>query len=232
MGPIFCNFYISALENKVFNTINKPNIYLRYADNILLLINSTDEINTIQETFQNNSVPNFTQEINNNKIPFLGVLIDTSNIDRFITSTYKKPTNINPCTLNFQSKCLFRYKRTIIKTLISRAKLLSSSQTNFLYQLKNIKQTLINNGFPNYIVDTEIKQFINKPEQHNIDNILNHKRSINLYYKKQFHSNDKIDEHILKTLIQKNVLPTDPTKKVRLIIDYNKFKASNLKPFI
>ena len=91
LGPIFSNFYMSALENKVFNTINKPNIHSRYADDILLLTYSTDEINTIQETFQNNSVLNFTQEINiNNKIPFLGVLIDTSNIDRFITFTYKK----------------------------------------------------------------------------------------------------------------------------------------------
>ena len=61
-----------------------------------------------------------------------------------------------------------------------------------------------------------------------INNILNHKQSINLYYKKQFHSNYKIDKHILKNLIQKNVLPADPTKKVRLIIYYNKFKTSNL----
>ena len=51
---------MSPLENKVFNTINKPNIYLRYADDILLLTNSTYEINTIQETFQNNSVLDFT----------------------------------------------------------------------------------------------------------------------------------------------------------------------------
>ena len=53
-----------------------------------------------------------------------------------------------------------------------------------------------------YIVDTEIKYFINKTE-HDIDNILNHKQSINLYYKNQFHSNYKIDEHISKNLIQK-----------------------------
>ena len=92
--------------------------------------------------------------------------------------------------------------------------MLSSSRTIFLNELKNIKQTLINNGFPNYIADTEIKQFINKPEQYNIDNILNHKQAINLYYKKQFHSNYKIDEHILKKPYpKKNVLPTDPTKK-------------------
>ena len=75
LGPIFSNYYMLALENKVFNTINKPNIYLRYADDILLLTNSSYEIKTIQETFQDNSVLNFTQEINiNNKIPFLGVL--------------------------------------------------------------------------------------------------------------------------------------------------------------
>ena len=61
LGPIFTNFYMSALENKVFNNINKPDIYLRYADVILFLTNSTDEINIIQETFQNNSVLNFTQ---------------------------------------------------------------------------------------------------------------------------------------------------------------------------
>ena len=55
---------------------------IEYYQVILLLTNSTYEINTIQETFPNNSVLNFTQEINiNNKIPFLGVLIDTNNID-------------------------------------------------------------------------------------------------------------------------------------------------------
>ena len=118
-GTHFSNFYMSVLENKGFNSINRPNIYLRYAK-VKLLTNSTDEIKTIQETFQNNFVLIFTQEINaNNKILFLGLLIDTSNMDPFTTSTYKKPTNINPCTLNFHSECSFRYKRTIIKTLIS-----------------------------------------------------------------------------------------------------------------
>ena len=86
----------------------------------------------------------------------------------------------------------------------------------------NIKQTLINNGFPNYIVQTEIKHFINKTEQHNIDNTLNHKQSINLYNKNQFHCNYKIKKKLIK-----NVLPTDPSKKIRLIIYDNKFQTSN-----
>ena len=78
LGPIFRNVYMSELENKVFNTINKLNIYLRYADDFFSLI-------ALMKLTQNNSVLNFTQEIIiNDKIPFLGVLIDTSNIDRFV----------------------------------------------------------------------------------------------------------------------------------------------------
>ena len=44
---------------------------------------------------------------------------------------------------------------------------------------------------------------MNKTEQPNIDNTLNYKQSINLYYENQFHNNYKIDEHVLKNLIQK-----------------------------
>ena len=69
--------------------------------------------------------------------------------------------------------------------------------------------------------------FINKTEQHNIDNILNHKQSINLYYKNKCHNNHNIDEHIKKRY-PKNVLTTDATKKIRLIIYYNKCKTSSL----
>ena len=36
------------------------------------------------------------------------------------------------------------------------------------------------------------------------------------------------DEKIMKTLIHKNILPTDPNKKIKLIIYYNKFKTSNM----
>ena len=71
-----------------------------------------------------------------------------------------------------------------------------------------------------------MKQFINKLEPPNIDNNLNHKQSINLYYKNQFLSNYEIDEHILKkNLIQKFFsLPTLPKK---LDLSYT---ITNLKP--
>ena len=97
-----------------------------------------------------------------------------------------KPTNINPCSFNFQSECPSCYERTIIKTCISRVELVSSLELSSLKNLNNIKQTLINNGFPNYNIDTENKHFIDKAKQHNIDNILNLRQAINVYDKPNF----------------------------------------------
>ena len=42
------------------------------------------------------------------------------------------------------------------------------------------------------------------------------------------HYNYNSDENILKILIHRNTLATDPYKKIKLIIYYNKFKTSNL----
>ena len=41
------------------------------------------------------------------------------------------------------------------------------------------------------------------------------------------HYNYKSDEKFLKTLNHGDILPTDPNKKIKLIIYYNKFKTSN-----
>ena len=101
-------------------------MYLRYVDNILILANETNEINKLQDTFEKNSILNFTHELNKNKeISFLDVLIETNNNNNsFTTSTYKKPTDENSCTLNFKSEWPFRYKKAIINYLISCTKLL------------------------------------------------------------------------------------------------------------
>ena len=58
-------------------------------------------------------------------------------------------------------------KNAIIHNLISRAKLISSSKTIFYKEVENIKQALINNGFPNYIVDEQIKRMIKNVNQQN-----------------------------------------------------------------
>ena len=65
---------------------------------MLIRANDINEINILQDTFQKNSVLNFTPELNkNNKISFLDVLIDTNNDNYNLTpSTYKKPLITTP----------------------------------------------------------------------------------------------------------------------------------------
>ena len=52
LGPIFSKFYMSDLENRIFNSIKKPPIYLRYVNDILILANNINKINILQDTFQ------------------------------------------------------------------------------------------------------------------------------------------------------------------------------------
>ena len=45
---------------------------------------------------------------------------------------------------------------------------------------------------------------------------------IKIFYSNQMHYNYELDENILKTLIQRNILPTDPNKKNKTYYKYSK----------
>ena len=49
-----------------------------------------------------------------------------------------------------------------------------------------------------------------------------------MYYEAQTHCNYKLDERILKDIITNNTRPTDPNKKLNLIIFYRNLKTHNL----
>lgn len=54
LGVTFANFYMSHLENKVFeNSPNlKPTVYSRYVDDCFIIVNSPDEIEQLIEAFK------------------------------------------------------------------------------------------------------------------------------------------------------------------------------------
>ena len=94
-GPTISEFYVSHIKNKIFKTITKPKIYVRY-ENIFITTHSYNEINS-----KKNSVLNFTTELKINKkfknIPFLDILTDSTNNNKFTISPYKSlPTIIPP----------------------------------------------------------------------------------------------------------------------------------------
>ena len=225
LGPLFANFYMGHLEQTVINKkITKPHIYCRYVDDIFLQVNNEQEIIQLKNVFESNSVLKFTYEMNVDKIlPFLDVSVDASS-DSFKTKTYRKPTDIGSC-LNNDSQCTDQYKHSVINNYLNRAYKVSQTWQQFHTEVKQIKQILINNNYTNKIVDKLINTFINNKMQPN--NAPPH-QNITLFYQNQFHSNYKIDERTLKSIIRNKVTCTNDNTKLKLIIYYRNKKTSNL----
>ena len=80
----------------------------------------------------------FTMELSNNdSIPFIGTLI-TKNGNKLETQVYRKPTNTG-LLLHFQSHTDLRYKKCLIKTMVHRAKELSSTHQAFVDECRHLK---------------------------------------------------------------------------------------------
>ena len=77
------------------------------------------------------------------------------------TSIFTKPTTTDEC-LNYDSLCPDRYKITAVKNFLHRAYSICSSWELFHDELRRIKHVVINNNFPNYIIDKQIIKFINE----------------------------------------------------------------------
>ena len=153
LGPIFANFYMGDLEERIFNDpSNKPIKYARYVDDIYLQANSVDDIRALKQKFEEASVLKFTIELSiENKIPFLDIMVQM-NSDSFSTTVYRKPTNMGTC-MNGNSDCCDRYKTSVVNNYINRAFNISTSWDDFHKEVTFIKQMLVNNDFSNTLVD-------------------------------------------------------------------------------
>ena len=88
-----------------------------------------------------------------------------------------------------------------------------------------MKQVLVNNGFPNYIVDREIKVVLSNislgKQQDNTS-------KIKILYCNQMNDNYKVDETVISNIIKSNVIPKKTTSKIDLIIYYKNRKAHQM----
>ena len=225
LGPTFANFYMGNLEQQVFKDgNNKPHIYARYVDDIFVQIKDIDELQNLQQIFQENSVLNFTYEMNvNSKLPFLDVLVDATESE-FRTKVYRKPTSQGNC-LNGKSECTDKYKHSVISSYLNRAYNISDNWIDFHEEVVHTKQLLVNNNFSNTMVDHQIKKFLEQklsPKQHKEG-----ENTIQIYYQGQTHKNYKLDERIIENIVKQNTKCIDPNNKLKLSFYYRNKKTSN-----
>ena len=143
-------------------------LYRRYVDDIICLFYSENDAMKFFE-FLNSRHPNikftFEKQVDG-KLPFLDILISTTD-NQFSTSVYRKKTSIGLYT-NFTSFTPFSYKIGLIKTLTHRAYEICSSWTLFDQECVKIKSLLLKNMYPSYLVDKEIKKYLD----HKFSNVI------------------------------------------------------------
>ena len=227
LGPVFANFYMGFLENKVFKEKkNKPSIYVRYVDDIFLQIESVEHLIKLKQLFEDNSKLKFTYELSvQRKLPFLDVTVTSSN--KFLTEVYHKPTDSGKC-LNANSECIDRYKNSVVMSYLNRAYKVSHSWKNFHDEVQNMKQILINNNYSNSQVDALIRNFLHKKIENSHKTHEDTKTTITLFYNNQMHRNYKIEERMLRGIIHSNTRCTEKDQRLRIIFYYKNSKTCNL----
>ena len=244
-GPLSCtlaNFYMCEVENKIMGSLdNKPHLYARFVDDIFLEIDNENQLINLKNIFIQESKMNFTHEIGiNNKLPYLDVLLDNSQRDKFLRSVYTKPTKMDEC-INFDCDAPDRYKIGVIKTLLNRAHKICNTDEALQNEIQRIKKLLVNNSFPNRLIDKITQEFKNKinssstttrPDDHEelqsdpttSDNNTQVSPPIEIFYQNQYHKLYKADEAALRKILKQHVFQINV--KIKLCIYY---KNKNIK---
>ena len=215
LGPTFADFYMSHVENLILNQnrASNPHIYMRYVDDIFCVFNSNRHINLFKQRLHNHCILKFTtEEMKNNSFNFLDVKLQRLSNGKIQTSVYVKSTDTGVYT-NFQSHTPMQYKKSIIKTLVTRAIKHSSNWQLVHLEFERIKQIMANNQYPQHLTEKIIKDRLDKyfeesqPEESN---------TVQLFYKLGNLSTFTQDTNALKNIVQQHVKATPPRNKVAI----------------
>ena len=164
LGPTLANLFLCHHEKIWLDIcpINfRPVYYKRYVDDIFMLFDDANHVNKFLR-YLNSRHPNIEfskDEEVDGKISFLDISINKNN-GKFHTSIYRKET-FSGVYSNFHSFIPREYKTGLLRTLLHRAYVISSSYINFHDEITKLKDIWIKNSFPVYFIDKAVKKFLN-----------------------------------------------------------------------
>ena len=161
LGPLTANVFMCHLEEQLTTNLadNFPTLYMRYVDDTLVSMPDVPSAQHFLETLNNlHANLNFTMELPcDNKISFIGFEI-VKNGTILETRVYRKPTNTG-LLLHYQSHADVRYKDSLIKTMLHRAKSLSSTDEYFQQECSKLRSIFTRLGYPLGLINSIIKNF-------------------------------------------------------------------------
>ena len=119
--------------------------------------------------------------------------------------------------LNGKSECPERYRRTTINAYIRRALTHCSSWPSTTQEIDNATQVLVNNGFTNKEISTQVRKAIDRwylqqdnPPDAAPDTTIQEENveTIKIFYKGYWHKDYRKDEDALRNIISDNVKTT------------------------
>ena len=224
LGPTFANFFMAEVENRALENIDvKPPLYGRYIDDIFTICDE-DVLMLLKDEMTLISGMNFTiEKAVDNKLPFLNVLVNKT--DGIIKSTvYRKPTDAGRC-LNAEGECPDRYKISVVKGFLHRARILCTEKAEMMLEINRSKKILINSGYSNKIVDNEIRQFLkNETKVNQTTTGVTHK----VFYRNFMNPKYKQNEQAIKEIIKSYVKVKNSNDRLQIVIFYKSTKTRDL----
>ena len=166
VAPALANIFMNHIENRISEfTGAKPIYYKRYVDDIFLIFEFKEQIESFH-TYMNNLHPNIvftTEEEEANQLPFLDVLVFRHS-GRYFTTQYFKPTDTG-LYLTPSSMCDDKYKNGLVQTLISRTWELNSTFELAVEGINNMQTRLKRNGYSENFICRNINKVISKKFQ-------------------------------------------------------------------
>ena len=152
-------YFMCSIEEKLAHENKLPNFYRRYVDDTFALVPdptaATDFLSVLNDA---HPAIQFTMETAvNNSLPFLGMVI-TKTDNHLNTSVYRKKTN-KGLLLHYQSHVDNRYKRSLIRTMLDRAKRLSSSPDLFSKECYDLRKMFLKLKYPVKLIDSIFMRF-------------------------------------------------------------------------
>ena len=159
LGPLMTNTFMCFIEEKLVHENKLPNFYKRHVDDTFALVPdltaATDFLSVLNDAHP--AIQITMETAVNNSLPFVGVVI-TKTDNHLNTSVYRKKTN-KRLLLHYQSHVDNRYKRSLIRTMLDRAKRLSSSPDLFSKECYDLREMFLKLKYPVKLIDSIFKRF-------------------------------------------------------------------------